>query len=229
MTENDNMDEHKLPSLSLYINIARGAHDELSGEVGQLHASSSLAPQSLELEARACAFDRACCRLEAVVEPYGGGSKVTSPASKSLNASSRSNRALKSACRRPGVGILNRGTPSLSCNPRPFREEVVLGGGMAKIAGSRNVRPSMSSLSLLYVLRVRPPRPMSVREGLDDRGAPTAEDEDRSAGTRARAQAPARLKTEEKLVALFDAPVSIEKGTRGILPHDGWLGLDGEV
>ena len=172
-----------------------------------------------------------CCRREAVVEPYGGSSSNGAlPASKSFNPSSRSNRALESACRRPGVGTLNRGIPSLSRIPRPcvtFREEVVFLGGTAKIAGSRNVRPSVSSVSLLYVLRDRLRRPMNVREGLEDRGVPAAEDEDRSPGTRARAQAPARLNNEEKLVALFDLSISIEKGTRGI--HDGGRGLGGEV
>lgn len=210
------------------MNIGEQAHaHELSGEAGQPQASSS-ALHSLELEARV--IDPVGCRLEAVVEPYGGGSNGPLPASKSFNTSSRPDRALESACRRPGIGILNRGTPSLSRIPRPcarFREEVVFLGGTAKIAGSRNVRPSVSSRSLLYALRVRPCRPMNVREGLEDRGVPAAEDEDRSPGTRARAQAPARLNNEEKLVTLLDLPISIEKGTRGI--HDGGMGLGGEV
>lgn len=54
-----------------------------------------------------------------------------------------------------------------------------------------------------------------------------AEDEDRSPGTRARAQAPARSNNEDKLVTLLDALVSIEKGTRGI--QDDGVGLGGEV
>lgn len=68
---------------------------------------------------------------------------------------------------------------------------------------------------------------MNVRDGLDERGGRAAEDEDRSPGTRVRAQAPARLNNEEKSVTLLDAPISSEKGTRGI--HDEGVGLGGEV
>jgi len=196
---------------------------ELLGEADQSHASSS-AYHTLELEARV--FDLVCCRLEGPVGPYdsGSGSEATLPASKSPIASSRSHRAFESACRRPGVGTLNRGTLSLPRIPRlcaACRDDVVLLGGMAKIAGSKNAIPLASSLGLLYVLRGRPPRPMNVR------GGPAAEDEDRSPGTRARAQAPARLNNEEKPVTLLDAPISIGKGTRGI--HDDGVGLGGEV
>jgi len=74
---------------------------------------------------------------------------------------------------------------------------------MAKIAGRKKVIPPASSLGLLYVLRDQP----RVREALED---PAAEDEDRSpdtrSGTRARAQAPARLNNEEKSVTFLDVP-----------------------
>lgn len=98
--------------------------------------------------------------------------------------------------------------------------------GMAKIAGRKNVIAPALSLGLLYLLRDQ----SRVRDGLADRGVPAAEDEDRSpdvrSGTRARAQAPARLNNEEKSVTFLDAPISTEKGMRGI--HDG-VGLGGEV
>lgn len=166
------------------------------------------------------------------MEPYGGGSEVT-PASKSLIACSFSNRALDE-CRRPGVGVLNRGTPSLLRIPSPYgccavfgKEAAVFLEGIAKMAGSKNVIPPfVFTPSLLYVLRTRSPRPKNVREALDDRDGPAAENEGRSPGTCPRAQAPARLKNEEKPVP-FDALVSIEKGMRGI--HDEGVGLGGEV
>jgi len=178
------------------------------------------------------------------MELYGGGSSEGAPpASKSLIASSLpirvSIRALESACRRPGVGILNRGTPSLPLPlppripipiPSPWaafgKDAVFLDDGMAKIAGSNTVTPPELPPSLLYTPRAHPPlaRSMDPRDGPDDRGGPAAENEDGSPGTCARTQGPGRLNSEEKSVMLVEAPVSTEEGI-----HDERVGLGGEV
>lgn len=129
-----------------YINITKQAHVHgLSGEASHSHPSSS-ASHGLEVEATGFTFD--CCRLEGPVELYDGGSELIPPASKSLIASSFSIRPLESARRRPGLGVLNRGTPSLLRTCALWKAAVFL-EGMAKIVGSKNVIPLGFVLSLL--------------------------------------------------------------------------------
>jgi hypothetical protein len=140
-----------------------------------------------------------CCRLDVIV-PYGGGSEGKSPASKSLIACSFSSRALEIRVPTPRIGVLNRGTPSPPRIPRPCVCAVSgkSGGifrGHGKNSGKQKRNPTCLCRACYKCCGPRSPRPMNVRDGLD-RDGPAAEDEDRSPGTGARAQAPARLNNE---------------------------------